>query len=85
MTSFAISSLPPRLSTNTNTDADDKAWLATPYTMGTLVAQPNNNDVDDAFKDHLLAVLSLHDAPRAAAAPIPRYSGPSDWQTEAIL
>ncbi|KAJ7736685.1 hypothetical protein B0H16DRAFT_119083 [Mycena metata] len=53
--------------------------------MGTLVAQPNNNDVDAAFKDHLLAVLSLHDAPRAAAAPIPRYSGPADWQTEAIL
>ncbi|KAJ7740159.1 hypothetical protein B0H16DRAFT_59309 [Mycena metata] len=53
--------------------------------MGTLVAQPTNNDVDAAFKDHLLAVLSLHDAPRAAAAPIPRYSGPSDWQTEAIL
>ncbi|KAJ7736677.1 hypothetical protein B0H16DRAFT_1891897 [Mycena metata] len=41
--------------------------------MSTLVAQPNNNDVDAAFKDHLLAVLSLHDAPRAAAAPIPRY------------
>ncbi|KAJ7021492.1 hypothetical protein C8F04DRAFT_1314187 [Mycena alexandri] len=38
-----------------------------------------------SFKDHLLAVLSLHDAPRAAAAPIPRYSGPSDWQTDAIL
>ncbi|KAJ7736695.1 hypothetical protein B0H16DRAFT_1573589, partial [Mycena metata] len=53
--------------------------------MGTLFAQPTNNDVDAAFKDHLLAVLSLHDAPRAAAAPIPRYSGPSDWQTEAIL
>ncbi|KAJ7749165.1 hypothetical protein B0H16DRAFT_891968 [Mycena metata] len=53
--------------------------------MGTLVAQPNNNDLDAAFKDHLLAVLSLHDAPRAAAAPIPRYSGPTDWQTEAIL
>ncbi|KAJ7696653.1 hypothetical protein B0H16DRAFT_1484940 [Mycena metata] len=71
-------------STNANADTDDKAWLATPDTMGTLVAQPNN-DVDAAFKDHLLAVLSLHDAPRAAAAPIPRYSGPTDWQTEAIL
>ncbi|CAK5277952.1 unnamed protein product [Mycena citricolor] len=43
--------------------------------MGTLDGDP--------FKDHLLAVLSLHDAPDAA--PIPRYHGPSDWQTDAIL
>ncbi|KAJ7717441.1 hypothetical protein B0H16DRAFT_1700968 [Mycena metata] len=77
-------SLPPT-TTNADTDDPDKAWLATRDTMGTLFAQPTNNDVDAAFKDHLLAVLSLHDAPRAAAAPIPRYSGPSDWQTEAIL
>ncbi|KAJ7906169.1 hypothetical protein B0H13DRAFT_2333745 [Mycena leptocephala] len=41
--------------------------------------------VGDPFKDHLLAVLSLHDAPRAAAAPVPRYSSPRDWQTDAIL
>ncbi|KAJ7021836.1 hypothetical protein C8F04DRAFT_1273247 [Mycena alexandri] len=38
-----------------------------------------------SFKDHLLAVLSLHDALRATVAPIPRYSGPSDWQTDATL
>ncbi|KAJ7457501.1 hypothetical protein FB451DRAFT_1047332 [Mycena latifolia] len=43
--------------------------------MGTLVADP--------FKDHLLAVLSLHDAPKTA--PLPRYQGPHDWQTDAIL
>ncbi|KAJ7440356.1 hypothetical protein B0H11DRAFT_2293007 [Mycena galericulata] len=45
--------------------------------MGTLVGDP--------FRDHLLAVLSLHDAPKAAAAPPPRYHGPRDWQTDAIL
>jgi hypothetical protein len=38
--------------------------------MGTLAVPPS-----DPFKDHLLAILSLHDAPRAAAAPVPRYSG----------
>ncbi|KAJ7482772.1 hypothetical protein FB451DRAFT_1394072 [Mycena latifolia] len=43
--------------------------------MGTLVADP--------FKDHLLAVLSLHDAPKTA--PLPQYQGPHDWQTDAIL
>ncbi|KAJ7929688.1 hypothetical protein B0H13DRAFT_2652257 [Mycena leptocephala] len=50
--------------------------------MGTLAVPPG-----DPFKDHLLAVLSLHDPPppRAAAAPVPRYSGPRDWQTDAIL
>ncbi|KAJ7666798.1 hypothetical protein DFH06DRAFT_1085968 [Mycena polygramma] len=47
--------------------------------MGTLAPPP------DPFKDHLLAVLSLHDAPRGAASPVPRYSGPRDWQTDAIL
>jgi osomolarity two-component system sensor histidine kinase NIK1 len=51
--------------------------------MGTSPAPPP--PPADPFKDHLLAVLSLHDAPRAAAAPIPRYSGPRDWQTDAIL
>ncbi|KAJ6510922.1 hypothetical protein C8R45DRAFT_965573 [Mycena sanguinolenta] len=48
--------------------------------MGTLFSP-----APDPFKDHLLAVLSLHDAPRGAAAPVPRYSGPRDWQTDAIL
>ncbi|KAF7333366.1 hypothetical protein MVEN_02352200 [Mycena venus] len=53
----------------------------TSNTMGTLPAPMPG----DPFKDHLLAVLSLHDAPRGAAAPVPRYSGPRDWQTDAIL
>ncbi|KAJ7888629.1 hypothetical protein B0H14DRAFT_1192726 [Mycena olivaceomarginata] len=35
----------------------------------------------DPFKAHLLAVLNLHDA----ATPVPRYNGPRDWQTDAIL
>ncbi|KAJ7888619.1 hypothetical protein B0H14DRAFT_2433405 [Mycena olivaceomarginata] len=35
----------------------------------------------DPFKAHLLAVLNLHDA----ATPVPRYSGPRDSQTDAIL
>ncbi|KAJ7457497.1 hypothetical protein FB451DRAFT_1509811, partial [Mycena latifolia] len=32
---------------------------------------------------HLLAVLSLHDTPKTT--PLPRYQGPHDWQTDAIL
>ncbi|KAJ7753613.1 hypothetical protein DFH07DRAFT_509925 [Mycena maculata] len=41
----------------------------------------------DPFRDHLLAVLSLHDphVPKGAAPPLPRYTGPRDWQTDAIL
>ncbi|KAJ7619459.1 hypothetical protein FB45DRAFT_839951 [Roridomyces roridus] len=39
----------------------------------------------DPFKDHLLAVLSLNDAPKAANPPLPKYNGPRDWQTDAIL
>ncbi|KAJ6566105.1 hypothetical protein B0H19DRAFT_706559 [Mycena capillaripes] len=49
--------------------------------MGTLYAPPPG----DPFKDHLIAVLCLHDGPRGAAAPVARYSGPRDWQTDAIL
>ncbi|KAJ7074815.1 hypothetical protein C8F01DRAFT_1243023 [Mycena amicta] len=39
----------------------------------------------DPFKDHLLAILSLYDTPAQASSPIPRYQGPRDWQTDAIL
>ncbi|KAJ7833181.1 hypothetical protein B0H13DRAFT_2111321 [Mycena leptocephala] len=39
----------------------------------------------DPFKDHLLAVLCLHDGPSGAGGPVPRYSGPCDWRTDAIL
>ncbi|KAJ7191377.1 hypothetical protein GGX14DRAFT_39906, partial [Mycena pura] len=35
----------------------------------------------DPFKDHLFAVLRLHDVP----VPVPQYSGPRDWQTDVIL
>jgi hypothetical protein len=48
--------------------------------MGTLAVPPG-----DPFKDHLLAILSLHDTPHAATAPVPCYSSPHDWQTDAIL
>ncbi|KAJ7929697.1 hypothetical protein B0H13DRAFT_2310334 [Mycena leptocephala] len=48
--------------------------------MGTLAVP-----LGDPFKDHLLAVLSPHDAPHAATATVPRYSGPRDWQTDAML
>ncbi|KAF7305398.1 hypothetical protein HMN09_00792200 [Mycena chlorophos] len=40
---------------------------------------------DDPFQDHLLRVLSLYDTPAAASVPIPRYQGPHDWRTDAIL
>ncbi|KAJ7882452.1 hypothetical protein B0H13DRAFT_1890879 [Mycena leptocephala] len=50
---------------------DQPAVRTDETTMGTLAVPPG-----DPFKDHLLAVLSLHDAPRAAAAPVPHYSGP---------
>ncbi|KAJ6632271.1 hypothetical protein B0H10DRAFT_1771599 [Mycena sp. CBHHK59/15] len=46
--------------------------------MGTLVPP-----APDPFKDHLVALLSLHDAP--PSTPLPRYAGPPDWQTDAIL
>jgi hypothetical protein len=48
--------------------------------MGTLAVP-----LGDPFKDHLLAVLIPHDAPRAATATVPRYRGPRDWQTDAML
>ncbi|KAJ7279450.1 hypothetical protein C8J57DRAFT_949325, partial [Mycena rebaudengoi] len=37
----------------------------------------------DPFRDHLVALLSLRDAP--PSTPIPRYAGPRDWQTDSIL
>ncbi|KAK7012603.1 hypothetical protein R3P38DRAFT_3209162 [Favolaschia claudopus] len=39
----------------------------------------------DPFRDHLLAVLSFDGAPTLAVTPVPVYSGPRDWQTDAIL
>jgi len=39
----------------------------------------------DAFKTHLVALLSIYELGPHASAPIPRYEGPTDWQTENIL
>ncbi|KAJ7101453.1 hypothetical protein B0H15DRAFT_936561 [Mycena belliarum] len=69
------------MTSSLHANTNDQALLAAAadddeqHEMGTLVADP--------FKDHLLAVLSLYDAPKAA--PMPRYQGPADWQTDAIL
>ncbi|TDL24346.1 hypothetical protein BD410DRAFT_719898, partial [Rickenella mellea] len=40
--------------------------------------------VPDSFLSHLIAVLSIYDL-GPFPAPIPRYDGPQDWQTESIL
>ncbi|KAJ7279447.1 hypothetical protein C8J57DRAFT_1712509 [Mycena rebaudengoi] len=48
--------------------------------MGTLFPP---SPPPDPFRDHLVALLSLHDAP--PSTPIPRYAGPRDWQTDSIL
>ncbi|KAF8884648.1 hypothetical protein BD779DRAFT_1400668, partial [Infundibulicybe gibba] len=38
----------------------------------------------DPFHSHLVALLSIYEL-GPPSAPIPRYDGPSDWQTESIL
>lgn len=38
----------------------------------------------DAFLNHLVAVLSIYEL-GPFPAPVPRYDGPADWQTENIL
>ncbi|KAF9524791.1 hypothetical protein CPB83DRAFT_745499, partial [Crepidotus variabilis] len=37
------------------------------------------------FKSHLVALLSIYELGPLPGAPIPRYEGPEDWQTETIL
>ncbi|OCH92002.1 hypothetical protein OBBRIDRAFT_699861, partial [Obba rivulosa] len=38
------------------------------------------------FLSHLVALLSIYElGPGPLATPIPRYHGPSDWQTDTIL
>ncbi|TFK35673.1 hypothetical protein BDQ12DRAFT_580577, partial [Crucibulum laeve] len=38
----------------------------------------------DPFRSHLVALLSIYElGPKGA--PIPRWDGPSDWQTDSIL
>ncbi|KAI0048453.1 hypothetical protein FA95DRAFT_1490733, partial [Auriscalpium vulgare] len=46
--------------------------------MGTEIQQL------DPFQSHLITVLSLYEL-GPFSAPVPRYDGPSDWQTERIL
>ena len=39
----------------------------------------------DPFKSHLVALLSIYELGPFPGTPIPRYEGPTDWQTESIL
>lgn len=39
----------------------------------------------DPFKSHLVALLSVYELGPQPGAPIPKYDGPADWQTETIL
>lgn len=39
----------------------------------------------DPFRAHLVALLSIYELGPFPGAPIPRYEGPTDWQTETIL
>ena len=39
----------------------------------------------DPFRSHLVALLSIYELGPFPGAPIPRYDGPADWQTEMIL
>ena len=39
----------------------------------------------DPFKAHLVVLLSIYELGPFPGTPIPRYDGPTDWQTESIL
>ncbi|KAF8800733.1 hypothetical protein BYT27DRAFT_7049367, partial [Phlegmacium glaucopus] len=39
----------------------------------------------DPFRAHLVALLSIYELGPFPGTPIPRYEGPTDWQTETIL
>ena len=39
----------------------------------------------DPFRSHLVALLSIYELGPFPGAPMPRYDGPADWQTEMIL
>lgn len=42
--------------------------------------------IGDPFRKYLLALLSFYELyPQGQDTPIPRYHGPSDWETDAIL
>lgn len=56
--------------------------------MTTLLSSPGPlplTDPDpDPFRTHLVALLSIYEL-GPPGAPLPRYDGPSDWQTDTIL
>lgn len=39
----------------------------------------------DPFKSHLVALLSVYELGPFPPIPVPRYDGPTDWQTDTIL
>ncbi|KAK0207937.1 hypothetical protein DFS33DRAFT_1225464, partial [Desarmillaria ectypa] len=41
-------------------------------------------DPGDPFRSHLIALLSAY-ALGPGCLPLPKYTGPSDWQTDSIL
>ncbi|KAF7980985.1 hypothetical protein HWV62_5217 [Athelia sp. TMB] len=47
-------------------------------------SEHRGQNIQDPFLSHLIAVFSIYElAP--SPAPLPRYEGPSDWQTDSIL
>ncbi|KAK0473789.1 hypothetical protein IW261DRAFT_1342266, partial [Armillaria novae-zelandiae] len=38
----------------------------------------------DPFRSHLIALLSVYSL-GPSTAPLPKYNGPTDWQTDSIL
>lgn len=50
--------------------------------MSASVGRPNG--LADTFLSHLVAVLSIYEL-GPFPAPVPRYDGPQDWQTESIM
>lgn len=58
--------------------------LNTSLTMAPEEAPPVA-EVSDPFKSHLVALLSIYELGPFPGAPIPRYEGPTDWQTDTIL
>src|SRR5258708_2606392 len=48
------------------------------------VAVNRSSSPQDPFLSHLIAVFSLYEL-GLSPAPLPRYGGPNDWQTDSIL
>ena len=55
--------------------------------LNTLFNSSSNTSPNpmDPFKAHLVALLSIYELGPFPGTPIPRYEGPTDWQTESIL